>query len=358
MATNAWKKLHAQLKMAITVRYLLYLACICFLFACKEAEDTDPISIDQNSRQVLILNEGNFRSANASLSIYYPEKGSIEHHVFKNNNQNRPLGDVVQSISKISNRGFVVVNNSSKIEVVDWHDFTSISTISGLNSPRYILPISNSKAYVSDLYEDKIYILNPQSLSIIGTIDSKGWTEEMVLLNDKAFVCQMDSNQVLVINTQNDSIIKKISTNKSPSSIGVDQDGKVWVACTGGIQQDYPAIHIINSMNFQVEKSMEWPDVTKSIHHLSFGPNGRSIYYIMGDVFHMELGDSILSSTPLIPANGRNFYGLGIDSFNGDIYVSDALDYQQKGVVYRFDNEGKEVANFKAGLIPANFFFN
>jgi DNA-binding beta-propeller fold protein YncE len=251
-----------------------------------------------------------------------------------------------------------VVNNSSKIEVVDLTDFTSIATISGLNSPRYILPISNTKAYVSDLYEDKIYILNPESLSLVGTIDSKGWTEEMVLVDGKAFVCQIDSSQVLVIDTQKDSIIEKINTNKSPSSIGADQDGTIWVACTGGIQESYPAIHKINSMNFQVEQTMELQDVNKSIQHLSFGPNGRSIYYIMGDVFHMELGDSTLSSTPLIPANGRNFYGLGIDSFNEDIYVSDALDYQQKGVVYRYNKEGLEVANFKAGLIPANFFFN
>lgn len=343
--------------MATVVRYLLSFIFICHLFSCKEAEDAEPISIDANSRQVLILNEGNYRSANASLSLYYPDKGELEHQIFRSNNLNRPLGDVVQSITKIDNKAYVVVNNSSKIEVIDLTDFSSIATISGINSPRYILPISNTKAYISDLYEDKVYILNPETYSITGTIDSKGWTEEMVMVNGMAFICQVDSSQVLVINTQNDSIIKKIHTNKSPSSIGVDQNGKVWVACTGGIQDTYPAIHKINSLNLQIENSLEWPNTDLSINHLSFGPEGRNIYYIMGDVFQMDIRDSILSSAPLIESKGRNFYGLGIDPYNGDIYLSDALDYQQKGVVYRFDKDGSEVNNFKAGLIPSNFFF-
>ena len=35
------------------------------------------------------------------------------------------------------------------------------------------------------------------------------------------------------------------------------------------------------------------------------------------------------------------YYGLTVDPKNGDVYVADAIDYQQDGIVYRNTKEGK-----------------
>ena len=47
--------------------------CILSLFACKEEEDPVVQSPSDSKRAVVILNEGNFRSANASIDVYYPQ---------------------------------------------------------------------------------------------------------------------------------------------------------------------------------------------------------------------------------------------------------------------------------------------
>ena len=44
---------------------------------------------------------------------------------------------------------YIVVNNSSKIEIVNKTDFVSTGVIEGLAQPRYFLGIDNQKAYVS-----------------------------------------------------------------------------------------------------------------------------------------------------------------------------------------------------------------
>ena len=50
-------------------------------------------------------------------------------------------------------------------------------------------------------------------------------------------------------------------------------------------------------------------------------------------------------------------YGLGIDPVNGNIYVGDALDYQQSGTITRFTESGTPIDTFKAGIIPGRFCF-
>ena len=51
-------------------------------------------------------------------------------------------------------------------------------------------------------------------------------------------------------------------------------------------------------------------------------------------MYRISVNSNNLPSSPFITSNGRNLYGLGIDPENGDIYLSDAIDYVQKGMIY------------------------
>ena len=88
------------------------------------------------SEGILISNEGNFQWGNASVSFYDEEKDTLLQDVFQSVNQ-RPLGDVLQSIYLDDKYAYLVVNNSGKIEVVEKHSFDLQHTISGFMSPRY-----------------------------------------------------------------------------------------------------------------------------------------------------------------------------------------------------------------------------
>jgi hypothetical protein len=51
-------------------------------------------------------------------------------------------------------------------------------------------------------------------------------------------------------------------------------------------------------------------------------------------------------------------YGLGVNPYNGDVYISDAYDYIRKGRVVGLNAGGDSMKySFFSGIIPASFVF-
>ncbi|NCP46592.1 MAG: hypothetical protein GW818_09295, partial [Flavobacteriales bacterium] len=223
------------------------LSLLLILFSCKKEEVgpqcknciENPI-IPNSDNKILIINEGNFGFGNASISLYNPTSNILNNNVFQQAN-NYPLGDVAQSAVLFENKLYIVVNNSGKIEVVNKDTYTSIATITSLISPRHILPINSSKAYVSNIFSNQIQILNLSNNSISGSITTaSNWTEEMLLFNDTAYVCDMKNNNLLLINTTNDQLIDSVKMGVQPNSIVIDKNNKFWILCDGGFNTDFP----------------------------------------------------------------------------------------------------------------------
>jgi hypothetical protein len=51
------------------------------------------------------------------------------------------------------------------------------------------------------------------------------------------------------------------------------------------------------------------------------------------------------------------YYNLGINPVNGDIFATDAIDYQQKGRLVMFDSKGVLRSEMLADIIPAKLYF-
>ena len=71
----------------------------------------------------------------------------------------------------------------------------------------------------------------------------------------------------------------------------------------------------------------------------------------------MPINSVNLPVSPVIAQKENLFYGLGIDPVNSDIYISDAVDYMQKGIVFHYKSDGTKIDSFKTDIIPSYFKF-
>lgn len=326
----------------------------------------DPVDSTSLKNGCFIINEGNFNWGNASVSFFNSETGGVYSDVFESANQ-RSLGDVAQSMKIFNGRGFIVVNNSNKVEVVSLEDFKSVKTITGFHSPRYLEIVDSTKAYVTNIHGD-ISIVDLNSLEITGSIHTSDWTEDMVRLHEFVYVTSVgqfnESNaarkaKVFVINTKEDKIVDSILVGIEPMSIVIDKKDKIWVLCTGGWDGVEPAsLFRVNPDLKLVEKKFSFPGMQNTPSRLCINPGGDTMYFLNNGIFRMSVTASDLPAQPFIPAGSKLFYGLDVNPYNGTIWTTDAVDYVQNGWVYQFDPAtGSERKSFKAGRIPASFAF-
>jgi hypothetical protein len=100
-----------------------------------------------------------------------------------------------------------------------------------------------------------------------------------------------------------------------------------------------------------------FPSKTASPTCLQIDGKGETLYYLENGVQKMNINAAILPAYPIIPESGHYFYKIGINPFNSDIFVTDAVDYQQKGYVMYYKNDGTLVATNTAGVIPGLICF-
>lgn len=330
-----------------------------FFSSCKKEEiKKSVITPPETGHTTLVINEGTFNWGNASLSAISTLHSSVENDVFTTAN-NRPLGDVFQSIFPYKEELWMIVNNSQKIERINNKTFASLGVINNLPSPRYALQVAENKVYVSDLHANAIHIINPVNASKTGEISCSGWTEEMILSNGLAWVCNVRRNKLYAINVTTDQIVDSVQVGDSPTSIIKDKNGNIWALCEGNLPPNETAGSIwkINPQNSTEIVHFTLPSPTNHPKRLRIDKTGNDLYYLNGGVYKLDIAETALRTSPIIAENGRIFYGLGIHPSDNSIWVSDAKDFVQNGKVYQYSSTGVEQKNYSVGIIPSGFYF-
>jgi len=345
------------------LKNIIFCLSIIFLFvvfnSCKKNNDTEPekeVSIISGTG-VFILNEGNFQWGNASISYYKYSDESVTTDVFSYAND-RPLGDVAQSLCIYDNKLYIVVNNSGKVEVINPADFKSIATITGLTSPRYFLGINSSKAYISDMWSGSIYVIDINNYTKINSIKCNGNTEEMILHNDKVYVSNTTNEYIYIIDTSIDEIIDSIKTVYAPNSMVIDKNNFLWVISMGNYSPEiFGSLQKINLSNNNNELILNFDIPLNIWNKIKINKSLDTLYFLNNDIFRMSVNENTLPAQAFIEHGNKNFYGFGIDNNTNNIFVSDAIDYVQKGDVMIYSHNGSFLKSFKAGIIPSSFLF-
>lgn len=331
---------------------------------------TDTIPEGILTKGVFVLNEGTYTFANASLAFYDPEADTVGKRLFYKAN-GAPIGDVAQSLALINDDLFIVVNNSNYIYKVNAHtlkcDLTQNFKLDNFYSPRFMLPLSPNKAYVTDLMGNEIWIINPQQMTHTGTIAMGKPTETMVKVGSEVYVTNwsnyynnsVENNTVMVVSAENDIKVAEIQVGKEPNGMVVDKNGYVWVLCEGAywdIDAEDPSLWKINPLTKTAtcERTFYYTAM-----NLAIDPTGTYLYYFdNGDVRRMSVDDPTAEDSFLIPSDGRTLYKIAVNPNNGDIYVTDAKNYMVNGSVYRYSSDGLLLSDFSAGICPSFMLFN
>ena len=320
---------------------------------CPDGFSGPNCEISSFENGVFVLHEGNFNGGNATLSFYDKNTSMMSNGVFTAVNT-IPLGDVAQSMEIRDGKGYIVVNNSGKVEVVNLSDLSSAGTITGFSSPRYITFISDSKAYVSDLFSGTVSSFNPQTLAVSGGVNISGQVEQMVYVGGNVIAAGSGANKVYKINPATDALSDSVDVGVGPSNLVVDANGKVWVLTNGGFGTEVPKLVRLNPADFSVELTLDFPSTDNYPGNLEIDGSGTSLYYVDGQVYKMSIGDVSLPSAPFATAIA---YKCGIDPIDGHVYISDAGDFNSNGSVYRYQADGTPVDTFAVGVIPAEYAF-
>ena len=347
------------------IKYTILFLSISLFFSCTEKEDINQDEVLITQGGVFIVNEGNFSAANSSFSYYNINNSKIKNNLFYEVN-NVPLGDVAQSMTIVNDMVYVVINNSGLIYGLDRETLEFKGKIVSLISPREMIIINNQKAYVSDLYSTEIAVVNPATYSITSKIEIGKSSDCMVKHDDKIMVANWSSfnqdginNTIMIINSQTDALADSIVVGIEPNSMVIDKDNLLWVLCSGGFMNDeIPTLWKINPVTLDIVKQFTFSNILHSPDNLCINGTGDSLYFLNNGVYKMSIYDLQLPDNVTINENNRNYYSLGIHPIENEIYVSDALDYNQNGLVYRYSSEGKLVSSFEVGIIPGCFAFN
>ena len=354
----------------MNVRYnILRLAIVVLAFAssvgCMKWEYEDGESFATSGAGLFVINEGNFQYGNASLSYYNPATKSVENEVFYRANAMK-LGDVAQSMTLYGDTGWIVVNNSHVIFAIDPTTFKEKGRIENLTSPRYIHFLSDEKAYVTQLWDNRIFIVNPKRYEITGYIEcpamtmESGSTEQMVQWGKYVFVnCWSYQNRILKIDTTTDKVVAELEVGIQPTSLVVDCYGKLWTITDGGYEDspygyEAPSLYCIDAETFTIEKQFRFAK-GDAPSEVQLNGRGDKLYWINNDVWAMDVTADRIPVKPFIPYSDTLYYGLTIDPRSGEVYVADAIDYVQAGKIYRYSEQGERLDEFYVGITPGAF---
>ncbi len=345
------------------------IAGVSILSACEKKSDKEEAPVGQYKEGVFIVNEGPFGSGTGTVSHYNRATRVLTNDIFQRVNF-FPLGNIVQSVNIFDEKGYIVVNNSNKIEVVEDGTFKIMGTITGLTQPRNILQIDNNKAYVTEWSDNgangTVKVVSTAFNAVVKTINiGRKGPEKMYKKGNYVYVtCKggLDNDSmVTVINSITDAVVKHIDAGPNPDGIVEDLSGKLWVLCTGQYKNDYSSLEKtgrlvkINPNNNTVETSYPFSSIYSQPSGLSINKGKTRLYYNYdGKICTQDIYASSLQTNAIV---NRSFYSLSIDPVTNIIYAGDAGNFSSNGKVIRYNASGSKIDSLNVGIIPGSFFF-
>ncbi|MFT3935809.1 MAG: hypothetical protein QM726_19430 [Chitinophagaceae bacterium] len=340
---------------------LLTMALVIVMASCKKDDSPTP-SVPKVTTGAYVLSEGTFNGNNTTLTYYNSTSAAATTDFFANTNGSK-LGDTGNDIIIYGGKIYIVMNVSSYVEVADATTAKEVKKIDfkttggAARQPRYAAAYKN-KVLVSS-YDGTVAVIDTASLAIEKFITVGSNPEQLVVSGTNLYVANSGGlspvydSTVSVIDLNSFTQTRKITVGLNPGTLAADDAGNIYVGCTGDYVSNGPRLVKLNS-NGSIIKSVDTA-VGKMRYYNGFlyatggylgSPNVRALNTTD---FTAAKSNFVTDGTVIkVP------YGISVDSDNGDVYVTDAINYSSAGMVYCFDKTGKKKFSFSVapGINP------
>ena len=318
-----------------------------FLVSCQE-DDGDGNDGGSQFSGLLVLNEGGFQKGNSSLSRINTTEKTVENGLFTSVNGGK-IGDTGHSLSEDDQYIYMVVNNSGMVRVLDKATLVEKGTIEGFVSPREIVKVDDDKAYVTNLFGNNIDIVDLGSMSISSSIKLRGSCEKMVFVKGKLWITNNANKHVFVFDPAQDQLIDSIDVGGYSNEIH-EMDGSIVVIRNSGDSTDGAFVRI-NGGDMTIESTTTFPTASKMWAARST-KSSTEVILLMGNTALRYSNDAYTELSL-----GNEFTPYNIHFFGGELWLTDAKDFQQDGTVHSLSIEGTYLEEYQVGWIPSDMLW-
>ena len=357
-------------QMKILFKSALFFVFIILLSACDDMKDV-PTPVDLpatpgETGQLYVLSEGLFNMNNSTLSLINFQNRTITPDYFLLQN-NRGLGDTANDMKLYGSKLWIVVNVSSQVEVLDVKSGYSIKRIPFFNTsgvarqPRYITFYGN-KAYVCS-FDGTVERIDTTTMAIEAVVVVGRNPDGITAVNGKLYVSNSGGldipnydNTVSVVDINTFTEVKKITVGINPFKLEADSQGDVYVVSRGNNSTIKSTWSRISSQTDEVVQTFDnLPVVNFTIHndtaYIYNYDYVNSTYWVKTFDCKTEqiISDNFITDSTVL----ERPFGIYVHPTNGNVYLTDALNYTVKGNLYCFTRKGKLLYKIESiGLNP------
>lgn len=330
-----------------------------------------------------LLNEGNMGSNKATIDYLDFSKGIYIRNIYGERNPNviKELGDVGNDIQIYGNRLYAVINCSHKVEVMDAHTCRRIGQVDIPNC-RYI-NFYDGKAYVSSYVGPvsidpnaqlgAVFEIDTATLQITRKVTVGYQPEELIVNNEHIYVVNSGGyrapdydSTMSIISLKDFRQVQKIPVCINPHRLRKDQYNRLWITSRGNHKDVQPELICLSPATNSQLPIANAPAVSEMVIC------GDSMYYYGSHWNEQTMSNTITYGVLNIQyptSNIRSFitdeteknikipYGIQVNPYNGDIYITDAKNYVSSGQLHCYSREGKRKWSVRTGDIPAHMCF-
>ena len=309
--------------------------------------------------QVLVLNEGNFFSANGSIGVFKIKENEVDPSTYQ-------VAATVQQATPYQGKLYLVTNAPDRLDILSESLDLEESIEQGLDNPvdfaaigeqGYISNWGDINAAFSEDPDSYIAIVDLTNNTVVDSVLLDARPQGLLAYEDKIYIANEGGETVSVLDPS-DLSIEQVQVPAGPSDLVLDSSGMIWVICTSG--------NLVEIDPSDLSVGVQISDLTTGGFNekMAIDGTGNSIYLLGGSndsftglttVFHVDLNTAEVS--PFIE-DGFAFYGIGVNPESNEVYVGDSNAFQSTGTGFRYDNQGNKLDEFATGIGPRGFLFN